>query len=776
MVEPFDSPTHLFRFSVFELDPRSGELRKAGRRIALQDHSLRILVRLLDRPGELVTRDELRGLLWPGDTFVDFERGLNTAVKRLRDALGDDADTPRFIETLPRRGYRFITPVERREPVLAGGADENTRPPTRGVRAMGIPVAIAVALGLLASAMVLVTGSPAGDPVSTPVAHLLASVSPADQLLSAEVMDTAPTVGFGRPSRTAIAISPDGRQLVFSARRGDSQMLYARPIDQPDARPLPGTEGADSPFFSPDGRWVGFWADGTIRKVPAAGGPVVTITNLAPPPHAPSAFGSSDPPLFGASWGSDDVIVFSLERSGLWEVPASGGAPAALTGLEPGEVSHRLPHVLPGAAAVLFTTRTRMFGDWERARIEVYVRATGERSVVVEGGADGRHVSTGHLLYVRSGTLLAVPFDASRLEVKGDPVGMIDGVMHAVFGDNSRIDTGAAQLAVSNTGTLVYVPGGVYPTVGGRLVWVNRRGEVEPVGTPPGVPGWLPRLSPDGRRVALARCSNPEQACPEDVWTYDLDRGQAARMTFGGGANWPVWTHDGRRIAFARDMRGPPGIFWIPADGSGSPTPLVETAEANIPAAWSPAHAALIFARRGAQTQWDIWALFSGPDTLEARPLVQTEFDELNPVLSPDGRWLAYVSTKSGEGQVYVQPFPGPGMTYQISNGGGDDPSWGPGGREIFFIAGPPGKKTMMAAPVRTQPEFAVGPATPLFEMNRHGRPLHRAAPANAHDVAPDGRFLMVLVDEPPPPEPVTQFHVVLNWHEELKAKVRPRR
>ena len=229
-----------------------------------------------------------------------------------------------------------------------------------------------------------------------------------------------------RPTRTAVALSPDGKTLVFGAIWGGRQQLYARAMDQLSAIPISGTSGGSSPFFSPDGQWVGFVADGELRKVPLSGGPAVTLCKAAA--------------LFGASWGDDGTIVFAtLRNEGLWRVSAAGGTPVALTTLQPGEYSHRLPHMLPGGHAVIFTI-SKGAQLWDDTQIVVRSLDTGKQTVLVTGGSDGRYVSTGHLIYVRLGTLMAVPFDPVRLAVTGGATGVIDGVMQAANRNLSDMD------------------------------------------------------------------------------------------------------------------------------------------------------------------------------------------------------------------------------------------------------------------------------------------------------------------------------------------------
>ena len=251
--------------------------------------------------------------------------------------------------------------------------------------------------------------------VPSDTTRTLVSVSPTDPLSGANPLEQR--VGGARPSRTAVALSPDGKTLVFGAIWGGAPQLYARAMDQLSATPILGTSGGSSPFFSPDGQWVGFWAGGELRKVPLSGGPAVTLCKAAA--------------LFGASWGSDGTIVFATARNGgLSRVSAAGGIPEALTTLQPGEYSHRLPHILPGGRAVIFTI-SKGANQWDDTQIVVRSLATGQQTMLIEGGADGRYVTSGHLVYVRLGTLMAVPFDPVRLVLTGAATGLIDGVMQA---------------------------------------------------------------------------------------------------------------------------------------------------------------------------------------------------------------------------------------------------------------------------------------------------------------------------------------------------------
>jgi len=372
----------------------------------------------------------------------------------------------------------------------------------------------------------------------------------------------------------------------------------------------------------------------------------------------------------------------------------------------------------------------------------------------LRGGRDARYVETGHLVYARSGTLLAVPFDLARLEVTGGPVPLVEGVRDA------GATTGATHFSVSVDGSLVYVPGGPDQEAQRRLVWVNRTGAEQPVAAPARVYD-TPRLSPDGRRVVV------EVGLPTQLWVYDLARDTLTRLTFEGGNNHaPVWTPDGKRIAFYSDREGlPTRIFWQLADGGGGLERLTSGGEGGNPVvqSWSADGQLLVFHQVHLQTQRDIMVFRLSDRKVE--PFLRTPFTEGGARFSPDGRWLAYASNESGRPEVYVQPYPGPGGKWQISTDGGAEPVWNRNGRELFYRSG----NKMMAVETTTQPTFSAGKPRMLFE----GQYLTNDFPnlSAAYDVSGDGqRFLMVKETEAA--RSTAQINVVLNWFEELKQRV----
>ena len=577
-----------------------------------------------------------------------------------------------------------------------------------------------------------------------PVTHTLVSIQPADHLSTIPV-DMSPV--RQKPSRRAISLSPDGRVLVFSAAGDGKQQLYRRALDQEAATAIAGTEGGGIPFFSPDGRWIGFWADGTLKKVPADGGTAVDLCEAQP--------------LFGASWGTDDVVVFGGPE-GLWQVSADGGEPTLLTAVGADEFSHRQPHVLPGGRAVLFTVQPRAF-RWDDSRIEVLNRDTAERKTLLEGGTDARYVSSGHLIFVRDAVLLATPFDLAQLRLTGGPTALRSGVMHAIGDDSELTDTGAAQFDFSQSGILAFVPGTIYPPDERIPVWVNRSGDAQPLDVP-GRDYMGPRLSPDGTRLAVAHSVNRRG---NDIWIYDLKRGTSVRLTSDGGHAWPIWTGDGRRIAFYRETQGVSNLFWQPVDGSGNAERLTTSRFHQRPASWSPDDKELVFSQGHPKTRGDIWAASIDGGRVTSRPVVEGPFDEIFPELSPDGHWLAYASNASGRLEVYVQAYPGPGEKQMISTSGGREPAWARDGRLLFYReppAEPNGAFRMMAVDVTTEGSALVaGLPSPLFDDR-----YVRASPIRSYDVGRDGRFLMLLATDQPATV-VTEIHLILNWDQELR-------
>jgi serine/threonine-protein kinase len=529
-----------------------------------------------------------------------------------------------------------------------------------------------------------------------------------------------------------------------------------RGLEQFDATPIPGTQDGVGPFFSPDGQWIGFFAQNQIKKIPVGGGPPVVICDA---PRAPIGQG-----LFGASWAEDGTIFFSVGGDGISKVTSGGGSPAVVTtsNVAKGE-RHLLPQSLPGGKAVMFTVVTSF--EWDKAQIVLHSLETGERRVLIQGGADARYVQTGHLLYMKIGTLMAVPFDVRTLQVVGDPVALLDSVMQAVNHPSTGDETGAGQFTVSNSETLAYVTGGVHPISAGALVWVDRKGAAQPLPSVPagGVRRLLsPRFSTDEGRVALSiqERSNPSM----DLWVYDTLRGAPIRLTTGG-SNWPpVWSPDGRRLAFGSTGSGPRNLYVVNADGSGQTERLTTSEFLQAPSSWT-AQGNLIAFRENHPPIGQIWVLPVDGDR-KPRLFLESGFDLQYPEFSPDGRWLAYVSAESTPAAVYVQPYPGPGPKHRISTEGGSEPIWVANGRELLYRSGP---KFFSVAITSLDPFRAEVPRV-LFESKPNE--YDSTGGVRGWDVSRDGQRFLLVRREESKDKPVTQIQVVLNWAEELKRRV----
>jgi len=538
----------------------------------------------------------------------------------------------------------------------------------------------------------------------------------------------------------ALALSPDGSKLAYVARtQGGTLQIYLRAMDDMEARPIPSTEGAVEPFFSSDGQWLGFFAGGKLKKISINGAVAQTLTDAGP---GGGSWGNQNTIVFGGVGGRPDLIP------GLQQIRDGGGAPHQVTRLENGELAHLWPEFLPGSKAVAFVVRSAI-----SPTIAVQSIGTSERRNLIQGGSAPHYMFSGHLIYAQAGNLMAVPFDLERLEVTGTAVPVVQGVLQSP-GINQ-----AAQYSVSATGTLAYVPGSIAGTQA-KLVWVSRNGTEQPLAAPPH-DYVAPRISPDGHRVALGNGN--------DLWLYDLARDTLTRFTFEGTTNLcPAWTPDGKRIAFTSNKDGQMNIYWQRADGSGGLERLTTSEHIQLPLSWSPDGQLLAVLEISPATLGDIQVLRMGDSSAgqgrKAQPFLQTPAYEGAPQFSPDGRWLAYVSSESGRFEIYVQPYPGPGGKYLISSEGGNEPVWNRNGRELFYRSG----DKMMAVDVTTQPRFSVGKPKILFE----GRYVPSVGTIPDYDVAADGqRFLMIKLVDQEQAAPI-QINVVLNWTEELKRLV----
>ncbi|HEY1305409.1 MAG TPA: protein kinase [Vicinamibacterales bacterium] len=624
-------------------------------------------------------------------------------------------------------------------------ASEAPKPVTRSRREL-LPWAVAAMALVLGVAIGWVIPRSAGRDAL--VTQLQTGVLPAEQLVGS----TAST----RPARTAMSIAPDGRSLVFVGVRENTRQLYSRSLDRAEATPIPGTEGAAAPFFSPDGAWIAFWtetrAESTLKKIPVAGGPPVTI------PNAATGRG------FGASWGEDGTIFYAT-RPGIFKVSSAGGMPEAVTKPDGGE-RHLLPHVLPGGKALLFTSVTI---GWDTANILLRSLDTGQQRVLIQGGTDARYVDTGQVVYMKLGTLMAVPFDIASLQITGQPVALIEGVMHGINAPNGNDETGAGQYAISPTGSLAYILGGVGKFLESSFVWVDRKGVAEPLAAAPVRPYLFPRLSPAGDKIAVGIRSGVGRGT--DLWVYDVARGAPTRLTFDGAGN-SVWSPDGKRLAVFMNV-GPKdsGLYTLAADGSGTPQPVKSVEGPQNPGSWAPGSNGLAVLKQGEPNR--VWVL---PTQGDAKPtaFLESRFNLFYPEFSPDGRLMAYVSTESGSQEVYVQPYPGPGEKIRVSTNGGFEPLWSPDGRELFYRAAPADRQQFFAATVTSLLPFRTGTPRLLFENKTFE--YDNTVPIRSWNVSPDGKRFLLLRFVPPTDRPVTSMQIVLNWTEELKRRAPARK
>jgi serine/threonine-protein kinase len=540
---------------------------------------------------------------------------------------------------------------------------------------------------------------------------------PENQILS---IFHSTTFGVRRP---AFALSPDGSRLVYVARVGDSTQLFERLMNQYEVRPIPGTDGASSPFFSPDGQSVGFFAEEKLKKGSLRGGDPLMLCNAGR--HR------------GGGWGSDGMIYFT-KGEGLLRVPASGGEPEPL-GIESDTFGIGYPQILPGSKAVLISSENDAM---------VFSLETREKKILVRGGQHARYVPTGHLIYTRAGAIEAMPFNLTTLEVAGRPMPILEGVLL-----DSR--DGATQLAFSNDGLLVYAPGSdirmTIPT------WIDRQGEDEPLSMPARIYGTL-KLSPDGKRLAIL-----VHELQSNVYVYDIARGMETRLTVEGDNYYPLWTPDSKRVVFSHRRKEDEqwDLLWARADGSGKAELLHSSPIQLAPYSWSPDGKLLaLYGHDSGTWDWDIWVLsLEGNRTPE--PLIKTQFIDVGPAFSPDGRWIAYSSDRDGRFQIYVRPYPAMDRVIPISREFGEEPVWSASGDELFYR----NRSKWMVVSISTEPEFKAGTPQVVFEGP------YANVSGLSYDVAPDGQRFLVLKPQYDDSQ-VRELHVVTNWFEELKRLV----
>ncbi len=600
-----------------------------------------------------------------------------------------------------------------------------------------IAVPVAVALGVALAAL-----WPRSAPSPAPLMRLGVELG-----TDASLVTNAIDEGQG------VLLSPDGTVFVFVAipAPGALSQLYVRRLDGLEASPLPGTEGARNPFFSPDGQWLAFFAQGKLKKVPVSGGGAVTLSDV-------SVIG-----YHGGTWATDGTIVFAQDQETgirLMRVSAAGGTPEPLPGAgqEVGKGSQSWPQALP--KGVLFTLR-----GLDATTIAFQPLPSGPRKTLVQGGYHGRYLGSGHLVYVREGDLFALPFDLDRMEVIGEPARAVEGV-------RSIVTTSGAQFASSDRGVLAYVPSAGEES---SIRWVERSGDTKPLQNVPGS-YFNPVFSPDGRVLAMEIAEGNER----DLWAYDWSGDRLTRLTFDPHRDTaPVWTGDGRRIAFASTRAGNEtrNLYWLRADGTGEVERLTVSENAQWPGSWHPKEMILAFSEMSpALVRPDILILrMEGSEERGWKPgettvFVESSFVDNEPAFSPDGRWLAYMSNRTGRFEIYVRPFPGPGGMKQISIDGGRNPVWSASRQELFYYSENQG---IMVVAYKAEGEvFDAGKAQPWSAE----RPPFQLNSFAQFDVHPDGDRIAVVASLTPVGANQNRVVFLLNFFDYLRHIAPPRR
>jgi serine/threonine-protein kinase len=549
-----------------------------------------------------------------------------------------------------------------------------------------------------------------------------------------------------------VAISPDGSHIAFNSGLGGSapQTLFLRSVSELEAKPVKDAGSGGAPFFSPDGLWLGFITNGaptSIRKVALSGGAPITIC-----PQDGFA---------GAAWTDRDTIYFvAANPGGIVSVPAGGGPlkEVAKVDFAKGERLHKYPCALRGGKALLFTVATTDSESFDDAAIALFSPESEDRRILVEGGTHPCYSPSGHLVYGRNGNLLAVPFDADRLRVTGQPFTVLEGVLM------SR-NTGVVNFDISAGADLVYVPG---KADGGArtLFWVDRNGNSEKLPLPSR--SYLhPRISPDASRLAIEI-----EGSNHDIYLYGFANGVLTKMTTDGVSHWPIWSPDGRTIGYRSGPMGGFKLFEVPADRSRDPQQVPAEGRAQSAESYSPDGRAIAYTAAAPGVAPKVMVVpLQGDRT--PRTLDNSKYAQGSPKFSPDGHWLAYCSPESGKPQVYVQAYPGPGAKVQVSSDGGTDPVWKRNGGELYYRYG----DSMMAAPVSTGAAFSAGRPQELWRGHYSpgmGSSCGGPGPTSSnYDVTADGKRFLMIKDDDQDSVTSTQVVVVLDWADELRRRSR---
>jgi eukaryotic-like serine/threonine-protein kinase len=754
-----------FYIGAWLVDPATGQLSRESDVRRARPLVADLLVYLAARAGEVVTKDELIAGPWGGAAIAD--SALTSTIAELRELLDDQPRSPRYIQTIPKRGYRLIATVtladsESRDtsalPATAEAAPVVT-PHAENASAAASQAAAATAAETFEAAIDADGGASAVDLAAAaaapaPAAYRLhwsrrslalafglgaafavaATVSIASRRRPSAppqtpramrlTMDLPQGVRLASESIPRLALTADGTRVAYVIRTDTGPTIYTRTLDQFEARPVPGTNDASAPFFSPDGSRLGYFADGELRIVPVTGGHSTVVCEARVP--------------LGASWGLDDTIVFSgTHGRGLFEVSAAGGPPREFTTPDTtrGELSHRWPQLLPDGVHVLFTA----IGHG-RADVLVASRQTGDLHLLVEHAQAAMFVQPDRLLFERDGRVMQATMDPDRFELTTPPRVLVDDVSPNGPG------FGMPLFSVAGGGALVYVP--IDPHEAERqLVWVDRSGHVSSLGAPPR--SYMhPRLSPDGRQVLTwMRTKDP------DLWLFDIGTRALTRLVTGVAARRAAWSPDGLRVTF--DGPGPdnPVMLYEADVRGGEAHRLRPEKNSQYAGTWTPDGHTIAFLDLRKTTGFDIVTMEDEPNA-KATPLLHSAANETAPAFSPDGQWLAFVSDATGREEVYLLPYPSGGAPVQVSTSGGREPVWSKRGDELFFRQG----QNMCAVSVAGTTRPRVSDPVTLFTGDFDQRYMFHPS----YDVAADGRFLMIRGTAPPTTD--TQIAVLLRW------------
>jgi len=716
----------VYEFGDFRVDAvqRLLSLKVDGRPLPLVSRAFETLLYFVQHHGELLDKGTLMKAVWP-DAVVE-ENNLNQSITAIRRALGENPGEHRFIVTVPGRGYRFVAEVRT---VTAGPSGAETAPPpaqSQDALAKVDPEVIVVAgadrrsrerlawIGALAALTLALAAS------------LIFALRPSPPASEMRVEITTPPT----TAPTSLAISPDGRTIAFVATFEGPSRLWLRSLESGSARPLPGTDGALSPFWSPDSRSLGFFAGGKLKRVDVAGGPVRILAN--------ASRGRS------GAWSRDGTILFAMLGTPIFRVCDTGGEPIALTQLEGQPGSHFAPQFLPDNRHFLYWVR----GSSAVSGVYVGQLGSSQSRRLFDADAGATYMSSGQLLYLRQGTLFAQEFDPLRLELTGKPYPVAEQVATGAQG---------AGVSVSGTGSIAYRASSAVARR--QFVWFDRSGkEIGTVGDSVSAITGLsnPSLSLDGQRVALYQLVNGNT----DIWLLETKRGVFSRFTSDVADDvMPVWSPGGDRIVFSSNRTGIGDLYQKSVTAGGSEERLLSTAQTKIATDWSPDGRYVLFNSEDPKRGSDIWALPLDGNG-KPFPAVQTDFEEQNGQFSADGNWIAYQSDESGRVEIYVQPFPGPGNKWQISTNGGSQVRWRRDGKELFYVAldGRLMSVSIRIASNARAPE--VGTPVMLFAPQLGGA-VERADFRHQYIVSADGQRFLVATVLAGANSPIT---VILNW------------